>query len=114
MALMTRDGKTAQKVIIGCVCGGGGGRGGNFFSLQHADFFSLKSIPYVCDLHSFTLYPPLRSGKLSMDSFSIGEHALYQIEFISQRQGEETQVDPLSQSMLVEHHHVDDVGRTTN
>ena len=49
-----------------------------------------------------------------MDSFTVEEHALYEIEFISQRQGEETQVDPLSQFMFVEHHHVDDVGRTTN
>ena len=49
-----------------------------------------------------------------MYSFSVEEHALYEIEFISQRQGEETQVDPLSQSLLVEHRHVDDVGRTTN
>ena len=49
-----------------------------------------------------------------MDSFSVDEHAVDEIEFISQRQGEETQVDPLSQSLLVEHHHVDDVGRTTN
>ena len=49
-----------------------------------------------------------------MDVFPVNEHALYEIEFISQRQGEETQVDPLSQSLLVEHRHVDDVGRTTN
>ena len=49
-----------------------------------------------------------------MDSFSVEEHALNEIEFISQRQGEETQVDPLSQSLLVEHRHVDDIGRTTN
>ena len=49
-----------------------------------------------------------------MDSFSVEEHAVYEIEFISQRQGEETQVDPLSQSMFVEHHNVDDVGRTAN
>ena len=49
-----------------------------------------------------------------MDSFSVEEHALNEIEFISQRQGEETQVDPLSQSLLVEHRHVDDVGRPTN
>ena len=49
-----------------------------------------------------------------MDSFSVEEHAVYHIEFISQRQGEETQVDPLFQSLLVEHRHVDDVGRTTN
>ena len=49
-----------------------------------------------------------------MDSFSVDKHALYEIEFISQRQGEETQVNPLSQSLLVEHRHVDDVGRTTN
>ena len=49
-----------------------------------------------------------------MDSFTVEEHALYEIEFISQRQGEETQVDPFSQSVLVEHHHVDDIGRTTN
>ena len=49
-----------------------------------------------------------------MDSFTVEEHALYEIEFISKRQGEETQVDPLSQFMFVEHHHVDDVGRTTN
>ena len=49
-----------------------------------------------------------------MNSFSVEEHAVYHIEFISQRQGEETQVDPLSQSLLVEHRHVDDVGRTTN
>ena len=49
-----------------------------------------------------------------MDSFSVEKHAVYEIEFISQRQGEETQVDPLSQSLLVEHRHVDDVGRPTN
>ena len=49
-----------------------------------------------------------------MDSFSVEEHAVYEIELISQRQGEETQVDPFSQSLLVEHRHVDDVGRTTN
>ena len=49
-----------------------------------------------------------------MDSFSVEKHAVYEIEFISQRQSEETQVDPLSQSLLVEHRHVNDVGRTTN
>ena len=49
-----------------------------------------------------------------MDFFSVEEHALYEIELIRQRQGEETQVDPLPQSLLVEHRHVDDVGRTTN
>ena len=49
-----------------------------------------------------------------MDFFSFEKHAVNEIEFISQRQGEETQVDPLSQSLLVEHRHVDDVGRTTN
>ena len=49
-----------------------------------------------------------------MDSFSVDKHALYEIEFISQRQSEETQVDPLSQSLLVEHRHIDDVSRTTN
>ena len=49
-----------------------------------------------------------------MDCFSVEKHGLYEIELISQRQGEETQVDPLSQSLLVEHRHVDDVGRTTN
>ena len=49
-----------------------------------------------------------------MNCFSVEEHALYEIELISQRQGEETQVDSLSQSLLVEHRHVDDVGRTTN
>ena len=49
-----------------------------------------------------------------MDSFSVEENALNKIEFISQRQGEETQIDPLFQSMFVEHRHVDDVGRTTN
>ena len=49
-----------------------------------------------------------------MNCFSVEEHALYEIEFIRQRHGEETQVDPLSQSLLVEHRHVDDVGRTTN
>ena len=49
-----------------------------------------------------------------MDFFSVDEHPVDEIEFISQRQGEETQVDPLSQSLLVEHRHVDDVGRTTN
>ena len=49
-----------------------------------------------------------------MNSFSVEEHVQYEIEFISQRQGEETQVDPLSQSMLVEHRHVDDIGGTTN
>ena len=49
-----------------------------------------------------------------MDFFSVEKHAVNEIEFISQRQGEETQIDPLSQSLLVEHRHVDDVGRTTN
>ena len=49
-----------------------------------------------------------------MYAFSVEEHAIYEIELISQRQGEETQVDPLFQSLLVEHRHVDDVGRTTN
>ena len=49
-----------------------------------------------------------------MNCFSVEKHGLYEIELISQRQGEETQVDPLSQSLLVEHCHVDDVGRTTN
>ena len=49
-----------------------------------------------------------------MDFFSVDKHALYEIEFVSQRQSEETQVDPLSQSLLVEHRHVYDVGRTTN
>ena len=49
-----------------------------------------------------------------MYSFSVEKHAVSEIEFISQRQGEETQVDPLSQSVLVEHNHVDDVGGTTN
>ena len=49
-----------------------------------------------------------------MDCFSVEKHGLYEIELISQRQCEETQVDPLSQSLLVEHRHVNDVGRTTN
>ena len=49
-----------------------------------------------------------------MDFFSVEKHAVNEIEFISQRQSEETQVDPLFHSLLVEHRHVDDVGRTTN
>ena len=76
--------------------------------------FILNTGSLLCTCFTLALNIPLLSSKLSMYSFSVEEHALYEIEFISQRQGEETQVDPLSQSMFVEHHHVDDVGRTTN
>ena len=54
----------------------------------------------------YELCIPLLCSKLSMNSFSVEEHAVYHIEFISQRQCEETQIDPLSQSLLVEHRHV--------
>ena len=40
-----------------------------------------------------------------MDVFTVNEYALYEIQFISQRQGEETQVNPFSQSLLVERRH---------
>ena len=46
-----------------------------------------------------------------MDAFSVEENALNKIEFISQRQGEETKIDPFSQSTLKERRHNDDARR---
>ena len=84
------------------------------FCIQNVIFFSGRQLKAHPHNYCYELCIPLLCSKLSTYSFSVEEHAVYHIEFISQRQGEETHVDPLFQSLFVEHHHVDDVGRTTN
>ena len=48
------------------------------------------------------------------NAFAEHYNALEKIEEVSQRQGEQTHVDSFLQTLLVEHRHVDDVGRSTN
>ena len=48
------------------------------------------------------------------NSFAVQNECLEKIEEVSQRQGKQTHVDSLLQTLFVEHRHVNDVGRSTN
>ena len=48
------------------------------------------------------------------NAFDIQNKCLENKEEVSQRQGEQTHVDSFLQTLLVEHRHVQDVGRSTN
>ena len=53
-------------------------------------------------------------GELRVELLAEEKHRLNQVELVSQRQREQTQVDAVLQALFVEHRHVDDVGWPTN
>ena len=51
---------------------------------------------------------------VQVNIFAAKYYSLQKIEEVSQRQGQQTHVDSFLQTLLVEHRHVQDVGRSTN
>ena len=57
---------------------------------------------------------PFFCGELQVELLAVEKHRLNQVELVSQRQREQTQVDAVLQALFVEHRHVDDVGWPTD
>ena len=49
-----------------------------------------------------------------MELLSVPQHVVSKVQPVRKRQGEQTHVDAFLQNLLVEHRHVDDVGRPAN